>query len=255
MTRPVLAAVLLGCAGSAGAQTYSAPAEVRLSVETASPLATFSIASFKAATLSMPTAATPLTPTVVPTLAPTALGQVRPAPSVSSHFAKVRAVFKSAADWLTPKEERPDPAVQVPWSFKLKDKDFYYHGTTLADLTRTVDSGGDMEPGVSQYSIRSSDSIMYGKNRRAKLGDADNPAVLLQFRYDDLKPLVSADAFKDDVLAAAQMSYFSLHSAYAAADKPVPLSLMTPESKESLLAWLRVHRPDLLEKFERALSK
>lgn len=155
------------------------------------------------------------------------------------------------------------PLLKIPWLFKLKDGDYLYHGTTLEDLIRLVESGGEMTPAVSQYSLRADDSIMYAAGRRDKLGLPDNPAVLLQFRYDELRPMVSADIFKADVLASAAYGNFSLHAAYVAATKPVPLSMMTRESKDSLLRFIRAQearRPDqpkwadLRAKFERILD-
>lgn len=244
---PVLVVGVLLLAGAARAQTrLVAPVELALSPA--------------CGPASLGSAAT-LTPAGLSPLMPAALTTASGVPVLSAP--SIVTPIRAALARLIPKAPVETPMSRVPWTFKLKDSDFYYHGTTLEDLARVVESGGEMAPEVSQYSIRSADSIMYAKGRREKVGLPDNPAVLLQFRYDDLSPLVSADAFKGDVLAAAQMSFFSLHSAYAAAVKPVPLSLMTPESKESLLAFLRAQEAErpgepkwkaLREKFERVLA-
>lgn len=187
-----------------------------------------------------------------------------PVAAPAGGLGRVRALMSRARNWLLKPEDKsgntfydgadPDrpeaiaaPLSRIPWLFKLKDGDYLYHGTTLEDLVRLVESGGEMTPQVSQYSMRADDSIMYAAGRRDKLGLPDNPAVLLQFRYDELRPLVSADMFKADVLASAAYGHFSLHAAYVAATKPVPLSMMTRESKDSLLVFLRAQearRPD-----------
>ena len=150
----------------------------------------------------------------------------------------------------------------VPPRFKLVDNAYYYHGTTLDDLERTLRSGGLMTPEVSMYSQRAADSVGYAAERKRKLGRADNPAVLLQFRAEDLSPLVLGKVFAA-ALAATDRGMPPIHAAYVAATKPVPLSLMTRESKESLLVWLRAkaaRRPDeprwaeFAALFERALA-
>lgn len=154
------------------------------------------------------------------------------------------------------------PLDQIPWLFKPRNKDFLYHGTTLDDLIAVADSGGRMKPEVSMYSTRSEDSIMYAGYRQNNLARPDNPRVLLQFRYDDLQGLTSTEAFRD-VLAVTDRGLPPLHAAYVAATKPVPLSLMTPESKASILNWLQAQadaRPGepkwnaLLAKFQTALN-
>lgn len=134
----------------------------------------------------------------------------------------------------------------VPYSFALVDHDFYYHGTTLEDLERLVAAGGLMKPEVSMFSQRAFDSTMYAAERQHKLGRKDNPQVLLQFPRAGLAPLTSGKAF-EPMLAATDRGMPPIHAAYVAATEPVPLSLMTAESKESLLVWARAkaaRRPD-----------
>ena len=87
--------------------------------------------------------------------------------------------------------------------------------------------------------MRSRDSLGYASERRHRLGRDGNPEVLLQFRYSDLAPLVSGQVFRA-ALAMTDRGLPPVHAAYVAATRPVPLSLMTPASKETLLAWLRV---------------
>ena len=147
--------------------------------------------------------------------------------------------------------------------FKLvDDSSFYYHGTTMDDLARVVESGGEMAPDVSQFSLRPRDSVEYAADRRRRLGREDNPEVLLQFRRDELSPFVSGDLFKA-ALAVTDRGMPPIHAAYSAATKPVTLALMTPESKTTLLAWLRVRAESgpnpakwaaLLARFETVLA-
>jgi hypothetical protein len=139
----------------------------------------------------------------------------------------------------------PTPT-RIDWKFQLSDKGFLYHGTTLDDLDRIAAAGGSMAPDVSQFSARARDSVGYAAERRRRLGGEENPEVLLQFRFDDLNPLVSAAQFRS-ALALTDRGMPPVHAAYTAAVKPVPLSLMTPESKDSILSWLRARaaaRPD-----------
>ncbi len=256
-----------------GAAVMTVPALSRLSPSLASTLSAASVQPAPSVTaVAQAFALAPLQP-VIPAASRPLAGEDSPisanalkpvsAPDAANArgMKRVRALLDAARNWLFKPVPEGDA---IPRTFKLKDGDYYYHGTTLEDLIRVVESGGEMAPEVSQYSIRSADSIMYAAGRRAKLGRPDNPAVLLQFGYEQLRPLVSADAFKADVLAAATMSYFSLHSAYAAATKPVPLSMMTPQSKESLLSFLRTQETlhpdqpkwaDLHVKFERVLDR
>jgi hypothetical protein len=154
------------------------------------------------------------------------------------------------------------PLTNIPWKFKLVDNAYLYHGTTLDDLVRVVDSGGSMAPEVSQFSMRARDSVDYASGRQQRLGREDNPQVLLQFRQDALNSLVNGDQFRP-ALALTDRGMPPIHAAYVAAVKPVPLSLMTPESKDSILSWLRsqaARRPDqpkwaaLLPRFEAALG-
>ncbi|MBI5210139.1 MAG: hypothetical protein HY927_09245 [Elusimicrobia bacterium] len=156
-----------------------------------------------------------------------------------------------------------DAEPDIPPRFKLVDNDYYYHGTTLADLERVVESGGEMAPEVSMYSQRAGDSVGYAAERKRKLGRPDNPAVLLQFGFRDLSPLVSGKAFAP-ALAMTDRGMPPVHAAYVAAEKPVPLALMTAQSKESILVWLRAkaaRRPDeprwarLAERLEAALHR
>lgn len=134
----------------------------------------------------------------------------------------------------------------VPYLFALVDHDFYYHGTTLEDLERLAAAGGLMKPEVSMYSQRAFDSTMYAAERQSKLGRKDNPQVLLQFSRAALSPLTSGKAF-EPMLTAVDRGMPAIHAAYVAATAPVPLSLMTEESKRSLLIWARAkkaRRPD-----------
>jgi hypothetical protein len=176
-------------------------------------------------------------------------------PAASAEAAKSAATARARAAVLAA------PLDQIPWKFKLKDRDYLYHGTTLDDLAAVVASGGEMKPEVSMYSIRSADSIGYASERQRKLARPDNPRVLLQFRYDALRSLTSAEPFRSVVMAADRMP--PIHAAYVAASAPVPLSLMTNESKDSILSFLRAQadaRPDepkwaaLIPKFERAFD-
>jgi hypothetical protein len=155
------------------------------------------------------------------------------------------------------------PLTAVAPRFKLVDNAFFYHGTTWSDLVRTVQGGGEMTPDTTQFSLRARDSVGYASERQRKLNREDNPTVLLQFRADDLSPFVSNEQFRPAMAVALDMRMPPMHAAYAAAVKPVPLALMTPESKESILSWLRAQaasRPDqprwaqLLPQFERALG-
>jgi hypothetical protein len=154
------------------------------------------------------------------------------------------------------------PATSIPSQFPLTDKGYLYHGTTWDDLVRVVESGGRMAPQVSQFSARARDSVEYAAERRRKLGRADNPEALLQFRFADLNPLVSGELFRP-ALALTDRGMPPVHAAYSAAVAPVPLFLMTPASKDSLLSWLRAQlelHPDqpkwaaLLPRFEAALG-
>ncbi len=119
-----------------------------------------------------------------------------------------------------------------------------------------------MAPDVSQFSYRARDSVGYASDRRRRLGREDNPEVLLQFRGDALNDLVSAEQFRS-ALAVTDRGMPPVHAAYVAAVKPIPLSLMTPKSKESILSWLRAkaaREPGepkwaaLLPRFEAALG-
>ena len=130
------------------------------------------------------------------------------------------------------------PETSIPPQFALVDGAYLYHGTTLGDLVKVVKSGGRMAPDVSQFSFRARDSVGYASERRRRVGGKDNPEVLLQFRGDDLNALVSGEQFRP-ALAVTDRGMPPVHAAYVAAVKPVPLSLMTPRSKESILSWLR----------------
>lgn len=176
-------------------------------------------------------------------------------PAASAEAAESAAAARARAAVLAA------PLDQVPWKFALKDGAYLYHGTTLDDLAAVVASGGEMKPDVSMYSVRSADSIGYASERQRRLARPDNPRVLLQFRYDALRPLTSAEPFQAALMAADRMP--PIHAAYVAATAPIPLSLMTPESKESLLSFLRAQadaRPGepkwaaRLESFRRALG-
>jgi len=155
------------------------------------------------------------------------------------------------------------PLTRIAPRFQLLDQGYLYHGTTLDDLIAIVASGGKMAPDVSQFSARARDSVEYAAERRRRLGREDNPEVLLQFRFEDLNALVSGEQFRAALAVSMDRGLPPMHAAYVAATKPVPLSLMTPQSKETLLAWLRAQagrRPDepkwaaLLPRFEAALA-
>jgi hypothetical protein len=155
------------------------------------------------------------------------------------------------------------PLTRIEPRFPLLGQGYLYHGTTLDDLVRTVDSGGLMAPDVSQFSSRARDSVEYASERRRRLAREDNPEVLLQFRYDDLSGLVSGELFRAALAVSMDRGLPPMHAAYVAATKPVPLALMTPASKETVLSWLRAQaarRPDepkwaaLLPRFERAFA-
>ena len=145
------------------------------------------------------------------------------------------------------------PTHRIMPQFALVDNSFFYHGTTLDDLARVVDSGGAMAAEVSQFSLRARDSVEYAADRSRRLARPNNPEVLLQFRTADLSALVSAEQFSA-ALAATDRGMPPIHAAYSAATKPVPLSLMTPASKETLLAWLRARNDPRLARFTAALA-
>jgi hypothetical protein len=130
------------------------------------------------------------------------------------------------------------PETSIPPQFALVDGAYLYHGTTLADLVKVLEADGRMAPDVSQFSYRARDSVGYASDRRRRLGREDNPEVLLQFRADDLNALTSAEQFRA-ALSVTDRGMPPVHAAYVAAVKPVPLSLMTPKSKDSILSWLR----------------
>lgn len=151
---------------------------------------------------------------------------------------------------------------RIPWSFKLVNGHYYYHGTTLFDLTRIVEAGGTMAPEVSQYSMLANDSVGYAYSRQYNLSRLDNPAVLLQFKNEAIAGLVSGESFRSAaVLIDRGMP--PNHQSYAIAVKPVPLSLMTRQSKDSILNWIRLQAvrypeqgkwAELLPKVKKALD-
>jgi hypothetical protein len=154
------------------------------------------------------------------------------------------------------------PAPQIPWSFKLVNGHYYYHGTTLFDLLRIVDAGGVMAPEVSQFSMLANDSVGYAYSRQYNLNRPDNPVVLLQFKNETIAELVSSESFRP-AAALIDRGVPPNHQSYAIAVKPVPLSLMTRQSKDSVLGWLRlqiVRYPEqskwaeLLPKIKKALD-
>lgn len=144
------------------------------------------------------------------------------------------------------------PKDRIIPQFKLVDNAFFYHGTTLEDLARIIASDGLMKPDVSQFSIRSRDSVDYAADRQRRLGRKDNPAVLLQFKGETLAPYVSGELFRP-ALAVVERGMPPIHAAYSAAIKPVPLSLMTNASKTTILSWMRAHHDPRLTAFEAAL--
>ena len=145
------------------------------------------------------------------------------------------------------------PKERIIPQFPLIDNDFYYHGTTLEDLTRIVESGGLMAAEVSQFSLRSRDSLGYAAERQRRLGRANNPEVLLQFPRETLAPFVSGEQF-NAALAVTDRGMPPIHAAYSAATKPTPLSLMTDASKTTLLSWLRAHNDPRLARFTQVLD-
>ncbi len=145
------------------------------------------------------------------------------------------------------------PANRIIPQFSLIDDAYSYHGTTLDDLTRIVDAGGNMAPETSQFSLRARDSVGYASERAHRLARKDNPEVLLQFRTDALSPYVSGEQFRA-ALAVTDRGMPPIHAAYTAAVKPVPLSLMTAESKRTLLAWLAARNDPRLARFTQVLD-
>jgi hypothetical protein len=145
------------------------------------------------------------------------------------------------------------PKERIIPQFPLIDNVFFYHGTTMDDLTRIVDSGGMMAAEVSQFSLRSRDSLGYAAERQRRLGRANNPEVLLQFHGDKLAPYVSGEQFRA-ALAMTDRGMPPIHAAYSAATKPTPLSLMTDASKATLLSWLRAHNDPRLARFTQVLD-
>jgi len=165
------------------------------------------------------------------------------APGATAKSAAARARAAAAAG----------PATRIIPQFKLVDNEFYYHGTTMEDLARVVESGGAMAADVSQFSLRARDSAEYAADRRRRLGRDENPEVLLQFPREALAPFVSGAAFSA-ALAATDRGMPPIHAAYAAATKPVPLSLMTDASKATLLSWLRARNDPRLARFTQLLD-
>lgn len=161
----------------------------------------------------------------------------RGGPFVPGGEAAADGADEAGADARARAAAAASPAHRIPAQFKLVDGAYFYHGTTLADLIRIVESGGNMAAEVSQFSLRARDSLDYAAQRRYALRRDDNPEVLLQFRETDLAPFVSNESFRP-AMALTDRGMPPVHAAYAAATKPVPLALMTPESKRSLLAWL-----------------
>lgn len=145
------------------------------------------------------------------------------------------------------------PSDRIIPLFALVDDAFSYHGTTLDDLTRVVESGGNMAPETSQFSLRARDSVGYASERARKLGRKGNPEVLLQFKTDALSPFVSGEQFRA-ALAVTDRGMPPVHAAYTAAVKPVPLSLMTDASKTTILSWMRSRNDPRLAAFEAALK-
>ncbi len=160
---------------------------------------------------------------------------------------------KKAADALALAAAAASPATRIVPQFALVDDAFYYHGTTLDDVARIAASGGLMLPDVSQFSLRARDSVEYAATRRSNLKKADNPEVLLQFEQRALSPYVSGKLFQP-ALMAMDRGMPPTHAAYMAAEKPVPLSLMTAASKRTLLSWLRSRNDPRLAAVEAALN-
>jgi hypothetical protein len=145
------------------------------------------------------------------------------------------------------------PRERIIPQFPLVDNAFFYHGTTLDDLTRIVESGGMMAAEVSQFSLRANDSVGYASERARRLGRKDNPEVLLQFRTDALSPYVSGEQFRA-ALAVTDRGMPPIHAAYSASTRPTPLALMTEASKTTLLSWLRARNDPRLARFAQVLN-
>lgn len=150
----------------------------------------------------------------------------------------------------------------VPWVFRPVNGTYYYHGTTLFDVAVIVASGGLMTPQVSQFSLRWRDAVGYGRTRQHTQAEAGcrTPMVLLQFPIPSLAPLVGHDYFQPAVSAALMMDLPPIHAAYVAAERPVPLALMTLESKQGVVAYLAAQAAEdaalaaLLPPFETVLG-
>lgn len=158
----------------------------------------------------------------------------------------------------------PSEAPRVPWLFAPINGKAWFHGTTLDDLIRIVESGGVMKPDISQYSMLWRDSVEYGYRRQSDLRRParENPMVLLQFPLQAISDKVSGESFRP---AAMLMEFGGTpnHQSYAIATAPIPLSLMSDESKRSIILWLRVQAArypeqrrwaELLPKFQSALA-
>ncbi len=144
------------------------------------------------------------------------------------------------------------PKDRIVPQFALVDDAYFYHGTTLDDLAAIVAAYGVMKADVSQFSLRARDSVEYAADRARRLGRKDNPQVLLQFETAVLSPYVSGKQFQA-ALAMTDRGMPPVHAAYAAAEKPVPLSLMTAASKTTILSWMRANNDHRLAAFEAAL--
>ncbi len=171
-------------------------------------------------------------------------------PGGAAAAAEAKALGKTARELAAAKAS---PKERIIPQFALVDNSFLYHGTTLDDVARIVAAGGDMAPEVSQFSMRSRDSVGYASERRRRVGGSGNPEVLLQFDGAKLAAYVSGEQFKA-ALAMTDRGMPPVHAAYVAATKPLPLSLMTQASKTTILSWMRANNDPRLAAFEAVLK-
>lgn len=96
----------------------------------------------------------------------------------------------------------------------------YYHGTSWKDLEAVaIRSDGKLSPGVSYFARAHHQSEPYARSRARK---RDSKSIVLEFEDDALEPLTSFSG-----RPAGQ------YPAYRA-DAPVPLSGLTPLSKQAI---------------------
>lgn len=163
---------------------------------------------------------------------------------------------------------RAQKALQVvPHKFKTPSTGYFYHGTTMYDMQRVVQSGGILLPEVTQFSSRAHDAMTYGMRRRNDLQVSQNidaPMVLLQFPAADLWTHVDSAVFLPAISAALATGMMPMHAAYVEATAPIPLMWMTAESRMGIEGWLSQHhqvpnftwlRPDMTHLFLHAATQ